>query len=665
MTLFLKTSSSDKTLRSKKKRSKSTCQKKEKNPTYITEFNISYNINLMPEPYKKFDYFFINFSFNIVLVIVLTTVLLLKFFKLNVPISAFEIASVVALIPVIFAAFESLKKKEVSVDFLAAVALIFAFLAHEWYSAAFINLMLSSARIFDLWTQRRGENLIKSLLKYRPEKVKVIKGKNIETRNVDEVKLGDLIMMGSGERFAVDGIVVSGQSSVDEATLTGESEPKTKNVGDHVFSPTLNISGTIVIKTEKIAKESTLSKIITLVEQATLKKSKTVRTINAFASWYIVATFVAAVIIYLYTRNLTFVLAILLVVCADDIAVSIPLAFTAAISRAAKRGMIIKSGDVLERLPKIDVIITDKTGTLTFAKPKIKEITVLNDKKSIFLEFLAAAEGNSSHPIAKTILEFLKKEKIEIPSVNHFKEFPGEGTRSHYKTHEIIAGKLDLLEKDGVTISHRDRRIFDTLTNSGFSITALAKDKKLQGFVTFEDEVRPSAKNVIAKTKKLGVKLWIMLTGDNAIVAKKVADETGIDKFETNLSAKDKLTFIEEYKNKNKKEEIAMVGDGVNDAAALSMTDISFAMGVAGSDAAISAADVALMDDDLEKIPESILLGRKTRKIVYQNFAIWGITNAVGLGLVAFGIIGPTGAATYNFLTDFIPIFNALRVGTK
>lgn len=614
---------------------------------------------------NKSNSFYIKIGFNIILVAVLLTLLILKAIQLPPPVDIFQVVSFIAIIPVLISAFNALRQKEVSVDLLAIVALVFAYLTHEWYSATFINLMLSSARIFDIWTQRRSENLINSLLKYRPEKAKVQKEGGYEMKNIDDVVVGDIVIVEVGGRIPIDGIVISGQASVDESTLTGESVLKVKREGDHVFSSTLNISGSLFIKTERVASESTLAKIISLVEESSLKKSKTIKMVHAFTRWYVIATMVGAVIIYLFTGNLSLVLAILLVVCADDIAVSVPLTFTAAISSAAKRGILIKSSDVLESMTKIDTFVTDKTGTLTFGKPKIISVETFGKTNlKDFLEYIGIAESNSSHPISKSIVDYVIAKKIIIPDVNNFNETPGEGIEVVNGNDKIIAGKVDFVVRKAEKLDSDQTKRLNNFIHSGHSVTLVAVNNKLQGFIVFEDEVRPSAKTMIVKTKSLGTKLWIMLTGDNHTVAKKVADEVGIDRIETNLTPKDKPDYIEKIK-KERNGTIAMIGDGVNDAAALAIADVSFAMGVVGSDVAINAADVALMNDDLMKIPESIILARKTRAIVLQCFGIWGVTNIVGLSLVVFGVLTPTGAATYNFLTDFLPIFNALRVGVR
>lgn len=622
----------------------------------------------MPQVNKEpKDYFYLNLILNISLVVILATILILKAVRLTyIPENIFAVTSIVAVVPVLINAVKGFLKKELTIDLLAAIALIFALLARQWDSAAFINLMLASARIFDLWTQKRTQNIVKHLLKYRPEKVKVKKGNDYEVVDVDAVKVGDVVVIEAGERIPVDGTVVEGQASINEATLTGESMPKTKKLGDKVYSSTLNESGDIEVKTEKIAGESTLAKIITLVEEASLKKSATIRIVAVFTQWYIIATLFGAGIIYLLTGNTLFVLSILLVVCADDIAVSIPLAFTAAIARAAQHGILIKSSDVLEKLPKIETFITDKTGTLTFGRPKIVDVkTFYNTSQREFLRYLGAAEANSSHPISRSILEYITREGIKIAPPKEFNELPGEGIEANYLEKRVFAGKVEFLQRNGIKVEPAQLKVLKQFEEGGVSITAVGIGSRLLGLIAFEDEVRPSARAMIARTKRMGVKLWVMLTGDNPEVAQKVARLLLIDRVETNLKPKDKIRYIEKIKSEQKGKILAMIGDGVNDAAALAMADVSYAMGAIGSDAAIDAADVALMNDDLARIPDSIDLGHNTRQIVEQNFAIWGATNAIGLALVAFGILHPTGAATYNFLTDFLPIFNALRVGMK
>lgn len=600
---------------------------------------------------------------NSILAGALALALLLDFLKvIKFGQDIFILLSFIGVVPVIWSAIQALFRKELSIDLLASIALIVAFLAREWYSATFILLMITSARIFDIWTARRAQRIIEQLFKYRPETVKIKVGEEIRTIPLEHIKSGDLVIVESGERIPVDGEVVSGQASVNESTLTGESEPVLKKIKDKVWSSTLTETGSLLVRAERVGEDSTLSKIATLISEASRKKAKTERLAARFTSWYIVATFVGAIIIYAVSMDLRLVLAVLLVVCADDIAVAVPLAYSVGIVRGAQNGIVLKGSDVLEKLPKIKVFLTDKTGTLTFGKPKIQSVEVQGGiKEEDFLAYIGMAEINSKHPMSGAIMKFIKEKEIHIPAPDDFEESPGYGIMAEKAGKKIFAGKMDYLEKNGIKITAEEKAKIKEKKDSGLSLTLLGADGKFLGFVVAEDKLRPFAGGLISSTKKIGVREWIMLTGDNEKVAEKVTKDLGIDRYVANMRPEGKLTEVEKIK-KQERGIMGMIGDGVNDAAALAMADVSIAMGAIGSDAAIEAADVALMKDDLKRIPEAMLLAKKTQVVIWQNFGIWAVTNVVGLVLVFTGVLAPSGAATYNFLTDFIPIMNAFRV---
>ncbi len=609
--------------------------------------------------------FSLNLAFNVALIVLLSASLALHYLKIF-PLSreVFMALSFVGLLAVGKSALAALGKRQLTIDLLASVALVFAFLAQEWYSAAFINLMLAFARIFALWTDMRAKHIIERLFKYRPSHVKVQRGREIVQIPTEHVKVGDKVVIEAGERIPVDGTVISGQASVNEATLTGESQAVSKKNGSHVYTSTLNETGSLLVVAEKIGSDSTLAKIISLVEEASRNKAPTERIASSFTQWYICLVLLAAIFLYLVTHNLSFVLAVLLVVCADDIAIAVPLSFTAAIARAATRGILIKGSDVLEKLPRIKIFISDKTGTLTTGRPHIREFKVFSrHRKIMLLELLGAAAANSAHPIDGAILRWLKEQGIRIYAPDEFHEVSGEGVMAKKDEHRIYIGRPQFLEEHKIKISSGLQQEIDQTKNSGFGIVAVAVDGKMAGFLIFEDEVRPFARAVIQKTKNMGVASWVILTGDNEKIAEHVAKQLNIDIYEANIKAEDKLDYIKHLKGKTR-EDIAMIGDGVNDAAALALTDVGIAMGVIGSDAAIEAADVALMHDNLERIPEMMLLARRTMQIIRQNFFIWGVSNGIGLFLVFAGILHPVGASTYNFITDFFPILNALRMNT-
>lgn len=598
-----------------------------------------------------------------VLIILLLTALIfnwLDFFSIAAKKEILIGLSLLAFIPVLINIYFAIIKKRVIIEQLAAIALFFTFLRGEWVSAAFINLMLASARFFGEYVAMRTKNIINQLLKLRPAKVKIKIGETINEIPIEKVRIGDLAVVEPGSRVPVDGKVILGQASVDESALTGESERIVKKIGDKVFSSTFNEFGSLLVKVEKVGEDTTFSKIVGLVEEASRSKTKTEKISDRFSVWYILLILVASILIYIISRNLNLVLSILLVTCADDIAVAIPLGFTIVISKAAKHGIIIKGADIIERLSKVNVFLADKTGTLTKGDTRITDLIHLGIDKNKFLEIAGVCAINSRHPTSVTIIEYLKKEGINIIAPDDFGESPGEGISIKKGKDRFFAGKVSFLEKNGVVFSDEQKALVEKKKAGGESIVVIGVNDRLVGLFAFEDEIRPNAKALVTQTKQMGVKRWVMLTGDNENVGRRIANQLGIDEFVANLKPEDKLKIIKKIRHKDRR--LAMIGDGVNDAAALALADVGIAMGVKGSDAAIEAADIALMHDDLSRIPEAIQLSRESIFIVKENFVIWGLTNIVGLFLVFNGFIGPAGAAAFNFVTDFIPILNVFRI---
>lgn len=608
---------------------------------------------------KKINLFQINFGIACFLVIALILNYLLPASKPIV--SLLIIAGIVATIPVVVASIKALKNRKISVDLLASIALLVSLLNQEWTSVAFINLMITSARIFGLYTENKARLAIESLLKLKPKTVKVKFNNTVVEKDLDLVKKGDLVIIEQGERIPVDGVIISGTANIDQSSLTGESMPVSKNKGDKVFSSTLNINGSLVVKAEKVGKDTALEKIIKLVENAQNDKVSIKTISERFASWYILVTFLGSFLIYIFSRNITLVLSVLLVTCADDIAVATPLAFWAAIGHAAKRGIIIKGASFLEGLTKVKMLIVDKTGTLT--RGKIKVIHVINfDKNSPeeLIKIAAVAESVSEHPVARAIINQAESLNIKFEAPNDFREIMGEGVVAENRNKKIATGNLLLMKRQKVIISDYQLKQIEENERDGHNIVLVASNQKLLGLIALGDGLRYGIKRTVEKLKAMGISRIVMLTGDNFEVAQMVAREIGIDEFHANFLPKDKLEFVKQ--NLDKKNKIAMVGDGVNDAAALALADIGIAMGAIGSDTAIEAADIALMNDDFNKIAESISIGKFVLKVAGENFVIWGTVNAVGLFLVFSKIIGPEGAAAYNFFTDFLPLINSIRL---
>jgi Cd2+/Zn2+-exporting ATPase len=616
---------------------------------------------------KKF-YNIINFD-NILLVCLLI-ILPITYWRLF-PLQRYFLIgiAIIATVPVVYSAYKALINKQITVDLLASVALVFSLLAHEWMSAIFINLMLTSARIFLAYNEARARKNIESLMKLKPKKIKIklADGKIIEV-NPKSVKVGDFVVVDLGERIPIDGKIISGEATIDESSLTGESVPVTKSKDNKVFSSTLVVTGNLVVETEKVGSDTTLEKIIKLVEEAQLDKPDIHTSAEKFATWYLILIFVGSITAYLITKDLLFVLAILLVVCADDIAVALPLTFLTAISYSAKKGIIVKGASYLEVLRDVKVIFVDKTGTLTKGKLKVEKFVcdtpLCNESnKAKILKYSGILSILSDHPISKAIVNYIEADKeVDTGTMtpDTFEEHSGKGTSAVFNGEKIILGKLSYLEENGIKMSDNIMKQISLEEDEGFNTTLISLNGELKGFFVIADEVKLDIKNDMEELKRLGVERIIMLTGDNEKIAKRISDKVGLTEYHSNLLPEEKLDFIR--KTLSDKYKTIMVGDGINDAASLSLSDVGIAMGAIGYDAAIESADIVLMNDNFSKIPELIRLSKYVMEIANQDFITWGITNVVGLFLVFTSILKPTGASAYNFITDFVPLLNSTRV---
>ncbi len=594
-------------------------------------------------------------SFDSVLMVLLLVTLFLN------PSNIFTfVVAIIGTLPVAWSALKVIYSRKVSIDLLAAIALVFSLFEHQWLSAIFINLMLTFARLLVTYNENRAKKNLESLLKLKPVKIKVERSGQISEILYSEVVVGDTVLVDLGDRVPVDGVVIGGEASIDESSLTGESIPVNKAVGQTVLSSGLVVSGNLQIKTEKVAGDTTLEKIIKMVEQAQIDKPEIHTTAEKFALWYLVAIFLGTILIYLFTQNFTLILAILLVVCADDIAVALPLTLLSAVSFLARKGVIIKGTSFLEALPQVKTIFVDKTGTLTKGKLKVENFVCNSPERELILKHLSICSEMSDHPMSKAIAQFTKTYKKSDTLPDDFKEISGNGVRATFKNGEILFGRRTFLENNKISISQTDIDIIEKEEEKGFNITLVAYQNIYQGYFIIADEVKENVKDSIHKLKALGVEKIIMLTGDNERVAGRIKELTGITDFYANLLPEQKLEYIRKSLNKDSK--VAMIGDGINDAAALSLADIGIAMGGIGYDVAIESADIVLMKDDFSRVPEMIKVSKYVMKIARQDFVIWGSTNTVGLALVLFGILAPTGAAAYNFLTDFLPLINSTRI---
>ncbi|KKT60231.1 MAG: Lead, cadmium, zinc and mercury transporting ATPase [Parcubacteria group bacterium GW2011_GWC1_44_26] len=551
------------------------------------------------------------------------------------------IVGFVGIVPVARSAYRSLKEKKINVDLLATIALFFSFISAEWSSMLFINIMLAGARVLDLYTKRRVRKSLESLIKLKPSKARVIRDGETTEIALNHVRKGDLVVVNLGEQIPVDGIVSEGGASVNQASLTGESVPVLREVGSTVLSATVVVSGNIVVKAERIGAETTFERMINLIEASHDAKTRMRTSAERFSSWYIGIMLLVAIVLYILTMDTRLVLAVVLVVCADDIAIAVPLAYIVAIGTAARRGIIIKSADFLELAGKINTLVVDKTGTLTLGKLAVENARAFEGATmEHVLELSGTICARSNHPVSKAIMEYAKNAGCSCAPPESFKEVEG---------------------REGIKFSDEVESVVAEWVSKGNNVTLISLGGKVIGMFALADEMREGVASAIQTLKQTGVKEVVMLTGDNDGVAKKIADYLGIDKYYSKLLPEHKVYVLRDYLGKHERV-VAMVGDGVNDSAVLARADVGIAMGGIGSDAAIESADIVLMQDNFEKILDLRGISKKVSSIVQGNFVIWGVVNTIGLYLVFTHTIGPSGAAAYNFLTDFIPIANSLRL---
>lgn len=573
-------------------------------------------------------------------------------------------AAFVGLLPVLWRAVDSLRKREwASMDLLASVALVFSLVSQEWAPAVFIELMLSAARILDGFTRDRTEKSIRGLLKLRPETAQVEREGKLERIPVGDITVGDIVVSDIGERVPVDGIVLSGSAAVDESSLTGESLPVDKGEGSRVMSSSLIHSGSICVRATHVGQDTALERIIRLVESAREEKPKAQTLGEKFGKIYLISVFAGSALLYATTGNLPLVLAMVLVVCADDVAIAIPIAYLRAINSAASMGVIIKGSKHLETFGQVKTIVFDKTGTLTVGLLEITGIFASSgySEKEV-LEAASISGARSLHPLSRAVLSYTNKKGIKERLPDSAEEKGGRGVITKIGKDSIAMGKKVFLEELGMKFPADMAEKAEEESGKGRSVSFIAKNGKVIGLAAASDKVKDNVAKAIADLRSLGVRKIVMLTGDNNRVAETMSKELGIDEWYAELMPEDKVKIIRQLETTGS---VAMVGDGVNDAAALSIANVGIAMGGLGAEGTIDSAQIVLMRDDLSTLPETMRIARSARRISVQDFWIWGASNAAGMVLVLCGVIGPAGAAAYNFLSDFLPLSNSIRVGTK
>ena len=581
------------------------------------------------------------------------------------------INNVIYIIAYIIVGFEIVRKalrnitrgKVFDENFLMTVATIGAFGIGEFPEAASVMLFYQVGELFQSYAVDKSRKSIASLMDIRPDYANIEKDGKLEKVDPDEVKIGDIIVVKPGEKIPLDGIVVEGKTNLDTKALTGEPMPREANIGDDVISGCINLSGLIKVKVTKEFGESTVSKILDLVENASSKKSKSENFITKFAAYYTPIVVIIAVILAIvppliipdaeFSDWIYRALSFLVVSCPCALVISIPLSFFGGIGGASKMGILIKGSNYLEALANTEIVVFDKTGTLTEGDAKVQKIEAEGISKEELLEITALAENFSNHPIAISIKSEYNK-PIDEKRIVKTQELTGRGINATIDEKEVLVGNEKLMKEEKID--------YKECTDAGTALY-VAIDKKYVGYILIADSIKKDSKKAIQNLKKNGIKQTVMLTGDRKQVGEVVAKELGIDKVYTELLPDGKVEKVEELlKEKSPKGKLAFVGDGINDAPVLAISDIGIAMGALGSDAAIEAADVVLMTDETSKIVDAIHLSKKTMRIVKENITFAILVKVIVLILSAFGLSTMWEAVFADVGVSIIAIINALRV---
>jgi Cd2+/Zn2+-exporting ATPase len=559
--------------------------------------------------------------------------------------------------PIVIHALKSLIKGESHMDELAALGILAAFATENYVAAGIIGFFMLLSELIETRTALGARAAIESLVKITPKTANLVTSDGEQEVQVSQLKAGDLIRVRPGDNIAADGEVAKGMSSVNEATITGESLPTDKVPGMQVFAGTNNLTGAMDIKVTKAGSDTTLGRVQSLIMQAEQTKIPIMRIIDKYVKWYVPTILMIAGIVLFFTRNIDQAITILVISCPCTLILATPTAMVAAISAAARLGVLVKNVANLEIAGKMTAMVFDKTGTVTTGQLYVTKLTPAKDVEAAeLLRFAASAEQMSKHPAAKALRNVAKEAEVQLGATNDFEEVPGKGVQAVVESEKVLVGRETFLKDNKIDFSGVPDPTLHT--EQGFSTLYVAKGDKCIGWVGLEDKTRPQASEAVKELFKLGIKRVTMLTGDRKEVAKRVASELGCSDFRANCFPQDKLSIVKSLKKDG--HTTVVVGDGINDAPALATGDLGIAMGAAGSDVAINSASIALMSNDLQRLPFLVRLSRKTRAVINENLG-FGITFIV-LGIAGSSFIAPQWAAVLHFAGSLVVVFNSARL---
>lgn len=589
--------------------------------------------------------------------IVLTGAVALLYWQQLVPLYLLWGAVAIGLYPLVKTGIVDLfTERKIGTEIFVTIATLVAVFGGETVAGAVLMVIILIAEFIAELNTDRARASIKSLIGSVPQTALVREGSAERIVRIENVKPGQVVLVRTGEKIPVDGVVVSGNAAINQAPITGESVPQDKAEGAQVFAGTIVEAGAIDVRTDKVGGDTIFSRIIALVEDAESERAPVQKLADRVASWLIPVVLVFLVGVFLVTRDVSKVVTLLIFTSPAELGLATPLVMIAAIARAARTGILIKGGLYLELLAKADAVVFDKTGTLTANKPEVVRVQSFDPAigEEELLRFAAAADRRSAHPLAKAVVEGAAGRGIIVPEPASFEQLQARGVKATVEGRAVLVGNPALLTEAGVTVDRKP-------DEAGRTPVHVAVDGRLAGIVYIADTLRPGAREAIAALKQSGVKRIVMLTGDNASTAQAIAADLGVDEIRADLMPEDKVAAIAELQKKGLK--VAMVGDGVNDAPALARAEVGIAMGGGGTQAALEAADIALMTDDLGKIVAARNIARRSYRTIQENLWVGvGVVHVLGITAALMGWIGPIQAAFIHLGPDVLVFLNSVKL---
>lgn len=571
------------------------------------------------------------------------------------------VAAVTAGAPIAQEAWARLRRKQLGIPLLVTVAAAGALAIGEVWEAAAVTFLFRLGGYLEAVTLRRTRAALRELLEMRPlrARIKDPAGRWQEVP-AECVRIGDIVLVRPGEKVPVDGTVVAGRAALDTSALTGEPLPQECGVGDRVLGGSVSLGGYLEVRAERVAADTTFNRLIRLVAQAQNEKPRVQHFVDRFARWYTPLVLLTAAALFLWFRDVHLALTFLVIGCPGALVLAAPVAVVAGLGRAARMGILIKGGERLELVSRVDTVAFDKTGTLTEGKPRVTGVTAFGAGERDVVALAAAAEVRSEHHLAGAILAYAREIGVEPPAASDWQFYPGLGVSAVVAGRTVLVGNRKLMESRGVLLDASQRAALERLEAGADALALVAAGGALAGVIAVRDNVRPAARGLVSELRRAGVGHIVMLTGDHPAAANRVADEVGIAAVRAGLLPDDKVAAIRDLRKQGRI--VAMVGDGINDAPALAAADVSVAMGARGTEAALEAADIVLVEDRLEKLPAAIHLSRRIRRVIRQNVAIAVATVAVLLAGVATGRVGLALGMLVHEASVLLVILNGMRL---